>query len=1272
VFIEGMTCMSCVRNIEGVISVKPGVKFIKVSLEKKLAYVKFDPSVLTVEAVRQAVDDMGFEASLDQPQSAQVRISVEGMTCKSCVRNIEEHVGKQDGVQSVEVSLEDKEALICYEKAKTSATALRDLIDDMGFEASLVLQAFDDLAKERSSSDPEDCGSLAVVSVEGMTCQSCVKSIEGVVSEKPGVLSIKVSLEDQAATIRYKAKMTSPEKLCEYIDDMGFEASVRTDKTAHVSNGMCVISVKGMVCHSCVNSIQSHIGDMNGVVSIAVSLEEEKAFVQYNLTLLSSQEIANEIDDMGFESKLLDTVLDADAHSYSVTLDVDGMHCNSCTKTIEGVVGAMAGVNKIEVSLLQANAKVVYDPSRKCFLRVNGMTCGSCVNNIERGLSRVEGVKTVLVSLMAQKAEVKFDPAYIMPDQIAHTVTAMGFASSVLESEDAGQGSVEMHIEGMTCASCVHLIESKLVTKPGVLSAVVALATSKGRFTFDTEVTGPRSIMEFINELGFTATLTDHDDKSSGMLDHKRTIQMWRNSFLFSLLFGVPVMLVMMYFMFSMHMADCPEMTTNGTMDMAQGHECMEVFMVLPGLSLENLLLFLLCTPCQFLGGRYFFSHAVKALKHRTTNMDVLIALATSISYSYSVLVCVVAIIMMEKTSPKTFFETPPMLLVFISLGRWMEHIAKGKTSEALAKLMSLQATDATLVEMDKSGVISRESNIRVELVQRGDILKVVPGEKIPTDGRVVEGSSTCDESLITGESMPVPKKPGTDVIGGSLNQHGTLLVQATHVGSESALAQIVKLVEEAQTSKAPIQKLADTIAGYFVPAVVSLSLLTLIAWVIVGYVDLDLICCSLGCTFSRLFFTQERGQNKHEAIFEHAFKFGITVLCIACPCALGLATPTAVMVGTGVGATNGILIKGGEPLETIHKIRSIVFDKTGTVTHGVPRVARICMFVEPAVCSLQWLIAIAGTAENSSEHPLATAIVNYAKKALQTEALGKTADFTAVPGCGLKCNVSQVEYLLEDNHDPKSGSVRSLQAMTISVGSHRVLMGNREWMQRNGMLVTPEIDSKMEEHEVQGHTAILCAIDGRIIAMLAVADTVKSEAHLAVYTLKKMGLNVMLLTGDNRRTARAIARQVGIETVFAEVLPSHKVAKVKQLQALGSAVAMVGDGVNDSPALAQADTGIAIGTGTDVAVEAADVVLIRNDLLDVVGAMSLSKKTVNRIRINFVAATIYNIIGIPIAAGCFMPLGLELMPWMASVAMAASSVSVVCSSLLLKMWTKP
>ncbi|OBS79758.1 hypothetical protein A6R68_22041, partial [Neotoma lepida] len=508
-----------------------------------------------------------------------------------------------------------------------------------------------------------------------------------------------------------------------------------------------------------------------------------------------------------------------------------------------------------------------------------------------------------------------------------------------------------------------------------------------------------------------------------------------------------------------------------------------------------------------------------------------------------------------------------------------------------------------------------------MELVQRGDIIKVVPGGKFPVDGKVLEGNTMADESLITGEAMPVTKKPGSIVIAGSINAHGSVLIKATHVGNDTTLAQIVRLVEEAQMSKNPNKHISQT-----------------------------------------------------EVIIRFAFQTSITVLCIACPCSLGLATPTAVMVGTGVAAQNGVLIKGGKPLEMAHKIKTVMFDKTGTITHGVPRVMRFLLLVDMVTLSLRKVLAVVGTAEASSEHPLGVAVTKYCKEELGTETLGYCTDFQAVPGCGIGCKVSNVESIVA--HSDPTGRPNGVGNSPTGKGTgpqtFSVLIGNREWMRRNGLTISSEISDAMTDHEMKGQTAILVAIDGVLCGMIAIADAVKPEAALAIYTLKSMGVDVVLITGDNRKTARAIATQVGINKVFAEVLPSHKVAKVQELQNEGKKVAMVGDGVNDSPALAQADVGIAIGTGTDVAIEAADVVLIRNDLLDVVASIHLSKRTVRRIRVNLVLALIYNMVGIPIAAGVFMPIGIVLQPWMGSAAMAASSVSVVLSSLQLKCYRKP
>ncbi|KAH9495243.1 ATPase Cu transporting protein 7A [Bulinus truncatus] len=1070
---------------------------------------------------------------------------------------------------------------------------------------------------------------------------------------------------------------------------------------------------------------------------------------------------------------------------------------------------------------------------KKCFLKITGMTCASCVATIEKNVSKMKGISKILVSLMAQRAEVTYDPTYVLPSQIANKVEDLGLTASVIQGETTGPGTCKLTILGMTCSSCVSRIETEVKKKKGILYASVALSTNTGNFTFDSELTGPRQIIEAIKDMGFEANLKSDDDVGASRYDNREEIKRWRKSFFLSLVPGAPSMVVMLVFMYGLPYSDNDHPHNNGsdhqwlTFDIQvtpvkmDGHY--QQMMIIPGLDWLNLLMFVLATPVQFLGGRYFYVQAYKVLKHRSTNMDVLVVMATTISYVYSLAVLIAAMIMKEDSSPLTFFETTPMLMVFISLGRWLENVAKGKTCEALAKLISLQPSDACLVDVDGNFQILSEKIISLDLVQRGDILKVTPGDKIPVDAKVVYGQSTCDESLITGESMPVPKyleqfqhrqvqmytdmsnctqtgptihrsnctqtgpnvhrhvqlytdrsnctqvqlytdrskctqtcssvhrqvqlytdrskwtqtgstvyrqvqlytdrsyctqtgpsvhrfnctqtgptvyrqaqlytdrfnctQTGSPVIGGSINQNGMLLVEATFVGADTTLSQIVKLVEEAQTSKAPIQNLADKIAGIFIPFVIALSLITLVVWVAIGYTHITLLDKD---------YNTQSFIPKSKIIFEKAFLYAITVLSIACPCALGLATPTAVMVGTGVGTSNGIIIKGGQPLELTHKLKVIVFDKTGTITHGVPRVARVSMFVKENSCSFIKFLAVAGTAETSSEHPIASAILKYVKETLGTETLGKVSDFSAVPGCGVECKVSQLESILSGvnvdgvnerkkqcdsqeikidslvSEDEESGKLEpGTQSNVEKSQEFHVIIGNREWMHKNGLAVDSKMDDVMTEHETQGHTAVLCAIDGVVTGMLAVADTVKFEAHLAVYELKKMGLSVILLTGDNVKTATAIARQVGITDVFAEVLPTHKVKKIRQLQEKGVKVAMVGDGVNDSPALAQADVGIAIGTGTDIAKEAADIVLMKNDLLDVYSAIKLSKLTVRRIHINFISACVYNLLGIPIAAGVFTPLGLELQPWMASAAMAFSSASVMLASLLLKTYRK-
>ncbi|WP_242215518.1 heavy metal translocating P-type ATPase [Bacillus cereus group sp. BfR-BA-01383] len=792
-------------------------------------------------------------------------------------------------------------------------------------------------------------------------------------------------------------------------------------------------------------------------------------------------------------------------------------------------------------------------------LQISGMTCAACANRIEKGLKKVEGVHDANVNFALEKTKIMYDPTKTNPQQFKEKVESLGYS---IVSDKA-----EFTVSGMTCAACANRVEKRLNKLDGVNKATVNFALESATVDFNPDEINVGEMKSTITKLGYK--LEVKSDEQDGSTDHRlQEIERQKKKFIISFILSFPLLWAMV------------------------SHFSFTSFIYLPDMLMNPWVQLALATPVQFIIGGQFYIGAYKALRNKSANMDVLVALGTSAAYFYSVYLSIQSIGSSEHMTD-LYFETSAVLITLIILGKLFEAKAKGRSSEAIKKLMGLQAKTATVV---RDGT---EMKILIEEVVAGDIVYVKPGEKIPVDGEIVEGKSAIDESMLTGESIPVDKTIGDVVIGSTMNKNGFLKVKATKVGRDTALAQIIKVVEEAQGSKAPIQRVADQISGIFVPVVVVIAIITFAVWMI--------------------FVTP--------GDFGGALEKMIAVLVIACPCALGLATPTSIMAGSGRSAEYGILFKGGEHLEATHRLDTVILDKTGTVTNGKPVLTDIIVadgFEEKEILKL------VGAAERNSEHPLAEAIVEGIKE--KGIDIPSSETFEAIPGFGIESVVEGKQLLI--------GTRRLMKKFNIDI---------------------EEVTKSMEELEREGKTAMLIAIDKEYAGIVAVADTVKDTSKAAIARLKKMGLDVVMITGDNTQTAQAIAKQVGIDHVIAEVLPEGKAEEVKKLQASGKKVAMVGDGINDAPALATANIGMAIGTGTDVAMEAADITLIRGDLNSIADAIYMSKMTIRNIKQNLFWALAYNALGIPIAALGF------LAPWVAGAAMAFSSVSVVLNALRLQ-----
>lgn len=814
--------------------------------------------------------------------------------------------------------------------------------------------------------------------------------------------------------------------------------------------------------------------------------------------------------------------------------------------------------------------------------KITGMTCAACAKAVERVTKKMDGVYDQSVNIATEKLKIEYDNSKVSFDDIKQVVEKAGYGIVKEESNK----KIDMKIDGMTCAACAKAVERVVKKLDGVENISVNIATDKANIDYNPSKVKLSQIKAAIEKAGYKPIeeVRDKVDVDEDKLRKEKEMKSLFVKFIVAIVFAVPLFYIAMGPMIIKPIGPWPLPEIINPMTNTLNYALIQLILVIP----------------VMIAGYKFYINGFKALFSLSPNMDSLVAIGTLAAFLYSLYTTIqIANGQIQGMHHhQLYYESAGIIIALILLGKYLESKSKGKTSEAIKKLMGLQPKNAIVL------VDGKEVETPIEEVGIGDIILVKPGTKIPVDGVVIEGYTSVDESMLTGESIPVEKNVGSKVTGASINKNGVIKFKAEKIGGDTALAQIIKLVEDAQGTKAPIAKLADTVSGYFVPIVIAIAVVASLLWFLVGGKDIVFVL----------------------TIF-------ISVLVIACPCALGLATPTAIMVGTGKGAENGILIKGGEALESAHKVNTVIFDKTGTITEGKPKVTDIVLNnVEE-----EYLIKIASSAEKGSEHPLGEAIVRYGEE--ENIKLEKVDDFKAIPGAGIQ----------------------------VIINKENILLGNKKLMNDNNILLE-DLEEKSNELASQGKTPMYIAVDGKLAGIIAVADVVKESSKKAIEILHDMGIKVAMVTGDNVKTANAIASQVGIDMVLAEVLPEDKSREVEKLQNQGNFVAMVGDGINDAPALAKANIGIAIGSGTDVAIESADIVLMKSDLMDVPTAIKLSHETIKNIKQNLFWAFGYNTIGIPVAAGLLYIFGGPLLnPMIAAAAMSLSSVSVVSNALRLK-----
>lgn len=1092
--------------------------------------------------------------------------------------------------------------------------------------------------------------------VEGMTCGACTSAVETGFANVDGAGNVSVSLVMSRAVVQHDPKVLSPEAIKDIIEDRGFDAEVLssdipngpgsarleggTDKGAGLST--TTLAVEGMTCGACTSAVEGGFKAVSGVKSMSISLLSERAVVEHDASMISPEAVAEIIEERGFGATILET------------------HAS----TVRPAKGSSV-------------AKVGAGPElTTTTIAIEGMTCGACTSAVEGGFKGVNGVVQFNISLLAERAVVVHDGKKLPASQIAETIEDRGFRAEILSSHTGAteasttSRNARLKVFGLQDATAATTLENILRTLPGVSVAVVDFATSRVNITHNPTMTGLRALVENTESLGYNALLAESDDNDAQLesLAKTREIQEWKRAFLTSLLFAIPVFLISTIIPMFIPALDFGSW-----------------LLFIPGLYLGDVLAIALTVPVQFGIGKRFYISAYRSLRHGSPTMDVLVVLGTSAAFFFSCVAMLVSILFPPHSRPGTVFETSTMLITFITLGRFLENRAKGQTSKALSRLMSLTPSMAAIYadpiaaekaaeswddavamvnekkmagEVDITSHATQEKVIPSELIEVGDVVILRPGDKIPADGTVLRGQSYVDESMVTGEAMPVNKGPGSELMAGTVNGAGRVDFRVSRAGSDTQLSQIVKLVQEAQTTRAPIQRMADVVAGYFVPTIVALGLLTFTGWMILSHVLPHP---------PKIFDQPESGGKLMVCV-----KLCISVIVFACPCALGLSTPTAVMVGTGIGAEQGILVKGGAALETATKVNHVVFDKTGTLTMGKMEVAetRLEQLWDANDWRRRLWWSLVGLAEMGTEHPIGKAILKAAKTELGVSGDGmidgSIGDFIATVGKGISASVEPASSVERKRYTVHVGNASYISSQGITLPSS----------------VTAIASSTSKTVPKSGTTQIFTAVDGIYAGSLSLSDTLKPSARAAILALHRMHIATSLVTGDQLPTALAVASAIGIpqSNIHAGVLPDQKQSIIKQLQAQRTGnrptvVAMVGDGINDSPALATADIGIALASGTDVAMEAADIVLMRpDDLLSVPASLSLSRSIFNRIKLNLGWACLYNFIGLPFAMGfgLMLPKPVMLPPMAAGAAMAASSTSVVCSSLLLKFWRRP